>query len=67
VESPASHLQLWLPSSTELFMDFQGRRFYRKHSFTDFQLFPVDTQYKVSDPKESNTQSSPAGGTSDNR
>lgn len=67
VESAASHLQLWLPSSTELFMDFQGRRFYRKHSFSDFQLFSVDTQYKVNDPKESNTQSPPAGGTSDNR
>jgi tetratricopeptide (TPR) repeat protein len=39
VESSTNHLQLWLPSSTELYMDFLGRRFYRKHSFTDFKLF----------------------------
>lgn len=64
VESPATHAQLWLPSSTELFMDFQGRRFYRKHSFTDFKLFSVGTQYQVNDPKESNTEGAPAEGTS---
>jgi hypothetical protein len=33
-------------------MDFQGKRFYRKHSFTDFKLFSVDTQYQVEDPKD---------------
>jgi tetratricopeptide (TPR) repeat protein len=53
VKSSTGKLQLWLPSSTELYMDFQGRRFYRKHSFTDFKLFSVDTQYKAAKPKES--------------
>ena len=52
VKSSANNLQLWLPSSTELYMDFQGRRFYRKHSFTDFKIFSVDTQYQVADPKK---------------
>jgi len=52
LKTSAKNLQLWLPSSTELYMDFRGRRFYRKHSFTDFKIFSVDTQYKVSDPKE---------------
>lgn len=52
VESPANHLQLWLPSSTELYMDFLGRRFYRRHSFSDFKLFSVDTQYQLTAPKE---------------
>jgi hypothetical protein len=32
---------LWLPSSTELYMDFHGHRFYRRHTFTDFKLFSV--------------------------
>jgi len=39
VAFPNNNLQLWLPSSTELYMDFKGQRFYRKHSFTDFKLF----------------------------
>jgi hypothetical protein len=52
VKSSTNKLQLWLPSSTELYMDFQGRRFYRKHSFTDFRIFSVDTQYQVADPKK---------------
>ena len=53
VKSSTKNLQLWLPSSTELYMDFQGRRFYRKHSFTDFKIFSVDTQYQTTRPKES--------------
>jgi hypothetical protein len=52
VKSSAKNLQLWLPSSTELYMDFQGRRFYRKHSFTDFKIFSVDTQYQTANPKK---------------
>jgi hypothetical protein len=38
----ARHTELWLPASAELFLDFSGRRFYRKHSFTNFTLFSVD-------------------------
>ena len=52
VSFPKNNLQLWLPSSAELYMDFRGQRFYRKHSFTDFKLFSVDTQYEVAEPKE---------------
>ena len=52
VKSSTKNAQLWLPSSTELYMDFQGRRFYRKHSFTDFKIFSVDTQYQVANPKD---------------
>lgn len=55
VKSSTKNLQLWLPSSTELYMDFQGRRFYRKHSFTDFKIFSVDTQYQTTRPKQSAT------------
>src|SRR5882762_5513860 len=51
VSSPTRNLQLWLPSSTELYLDFRGHRFYRKHSFTDFKIFSVDMQYQMSGPK----------------
>jgi hypothetical protein len=53
VNSPTRHLQLWLPSSTELYMDFRGHRFYRKHSFADFKIFSVEMQYQTESPKES--------------
>ena len=53
VKSPTGKEQLWLPSSTELYMDFQGRRFYRKHSSTDFKMFSVDSQYHVAERKKS--------------
>ena len=52
VKSPTGKLQLWLPASTELYMDFQGRRFYRKHTFTDFRIFSVDTQTQMADRKK---------------
>ena len=44
--------EIWLPSSTELYMDFLGRRFYRQHSFTDIKFFSVKVQQTFGDPKE---------------
>jgi Tfp pilus assembly protein PilF len=52
VVSSTNNLQLWLPSSTELYIDFHGHRFHRRHSFTDFKIFSVDTQYQTADPKK---------------
>jgi hypothetical protein len=57
---PNNNLQLWLPSSAEVYMDFRGHRFYRKHSFTDFKLFSVDTNVEVGEPKETETPRQPA-------
>lgn len=41
VRFPRSKVEIWLPARTELFMDFKGHRFYRRHTFTDFNLFSV--------------------------
>jgi len=51
VRFPRSKVQIWLPSSTELFMDFQGHRFYRRHTFTDFNLFSVKVDQQITDPR----------------
>jgi len=51
VRFPRSKVQIWLPSSTELVMDFQGHRFYRRHTFTDFNLFSVKVDQQISDPR----------------
>ena len=44
--------EIWLPSTSDLYLDFLGHRFYRRHRFTDFQLFSVKLEQKVGDPKE---------------
>jgi len=51
VRFPKSKVEIWLPSSTELYMDFQGHRFYRRHTFTDFNLFSVKIDQQFGDPK----------------
>jgi hypothetical protein len=50
-QSSTNQLELWLPSSTEIYMDFQGHRFYREHSFSDFRIFSVETKYQINNPK----------------
>lgn len=44
--------EMWLPSTSDFYMDFRGHRFYRRHHFTDFKLFSVGMQQSVGDPQE---------------
>jgi hypothetical protein len=50
VDFPGTKVKLWLPSSTELYMDFMGHRFYRRHSFAGFKLFSVQVQQQFGNP-----------------
>ena len=52
VPLPESRRVIWLPASTEMYMDFLGHRFYRRHSFTDFKFFSVKVQQTIADPKQ---------------
>lgn len=52
VPLPEAKGVIWLPSTTELYVDFLGHRFYRQHSFTDFKFFSVKVQQTFGDPKE---------------
>lgn len=45
--------QLWLPQSADLYVEFRGRRFYRRHIFSNFKIFSTDTTQQVQAPKES--------------
>lgn len=49
----SNHQQLWLPQSAELYVDFAGHRFYRRHTFTKFKIFSTDTTEQVQAPKSS--------------
>jgi len=45
--------QLWLPRFADLYVERQGHRYYRRHAFSDFQLFTVDTNESIQLAKES--------------
>lgn len=45
--------QLWLPETADLYVERQGRRYYRRHTFDHFQLFTVDTNQSIQLAKES--------------
>ena len=47
-----SKTEMWLPSTSDFYMDFRGHRFYRRHRFTDFKLFSVGLEQSLGDPKE---------------
>jgi hypothetical protein len=42
-------LQLWLPQSANLYLDFRGGRYRHAHRLSDFLLFSVDTSQQVKD------------------
>jgi hypothetical protein len=50
VEFPKRHTRLWLPDSTSLYIAYRGHRYERVHTFTEFQLFSVDSTEAVKEP-----------------
>jgi len=50
VDFEKRHVRLWLPESASLYVGYRGRRYERKHSFGQFQLFSVDTGETVREP-----------------
>ena len=53
VEFHSTGQKVWLPDAAELYVDRQGKRYYRRHSFTDFKLFNVETAQSFQVPKGS--------------
>jgi len=45
------NIQLWLPQSAEIYLDFRKHRYYRKHSFDHYMLFSVDADETRKAPK----------------
>jgi len=41
------NLELWLPKTAEVYLDFAGHRYHRRHSFDHYMLFSVDSQEKI--------------------
>jgi len=49
----SSTQQLWLPQVADLYVERQGRRYCRRHTFSDFKIFTVETAQVIQAPKES--------------
>jgi tetratricopeptide (TPR) repeat protein len=45
------NVQLWLPKTAEVYLDFHRHRYYRRHSFDKYMLFSVDSTDKVKEAK----------------
>ena len=52
VSFPRRNLRLWLPREAEIYMDFRGHRYHHRHTFSQFQLFWVDTDQTVKAPRD---------------
>jgi hypothetical protein len=55
VQFRTQKIQIWLPRQGELYVERRGHRYYRKHAFSDFQVFNVDTSQNILAPRESYT------------
>jgi len=45
--------QIWLPEVIDLFVERRGRRYYRRHTLSDFRLFTVEATQNIKFAKES--------------
>jgi hypothetical protein len=43
---------LWLPWYAEMYMQLHNKRYHHRHTLTNYSLFSVDTDNKISKPKE---------------
>ena len=52
VKFRAQNVEVWLPQFALGYTDYAGRRMIVEHTFSDFQLFSVQTQDAIQKPKE---------------
>jgi hypothetical protein len=48
----ARHVSLWLPQSVDITVHVSGKQFNARHSYSNYQLFVIDTGQKIAKPKE---------------
>ena len=44
-------VELWLPKNAEIYFDFRGHHYLRRHSFDHFMMFSVDSDEKPKEPE----------------
>jgi hypothetical protein len=53
VEFRTQKTEIWLPQKGELYVERKGHRYYRRHTFSNFMLFNVETTQNIQAPKGS--------------
>ena len=51
-----SGTQLWLPWYADMYLELHGKRYHHRHQLSNYMLFAVDTNNKVTVPKETPPQ-----------
>jgi hypothetical protein len=51
-------VDMWLPQSADVYYDWRGRRSHRRHSFSNYLLFSVEENQRISVPKVPDESSS---------
>lgn len=52
VQFKHNQTSLWLPWYAEMYMELHGKRYHHRHTLTNYTLFAVDTNHKISTPKD---------------
>jgi Flp pilus assembly protein TadD len=52
-------VNLWLPRNAEVYSEWKGVRFHRRHSFDNYLLFNVDENERIGSPKVQNAPANP--------
>jgi hypothetical protein len=52
VKFQSQNVEIWLPQFAIAYTDYNKRRMVTQHTFSDFQLFSVQTQETIQKPKE---------------
>jgi TolA-binding protein len=55
VKFRSGEINLWLPWYAEMYFDLQGKRYHHRHTLTNYVLFNVDSENKVSAPAGAKT------------
>ena len=53
VSFPQHDTALWLPLGAEVTAKFRGKRLLERHTYSEFQLFSIDTREKIGKPSDS--------------
>jgi len=51
--------KLWLPVSADWYCSLSGRRYHRRHSFSQFLLFSIDDKQEIAKPEEPHQSAAP--------
>ena len=51
VPFPKKETTLWLPKTADIYFEFRKHRYYRRHSFSHYMLYSVDSEEKRKEPQ----------------